>query len=416
MLLSKSLGMTKRVLSFVPEKKFFRKLFEFSLMALAASAVTLVLLFVIAQSVKALSLENEEELIFVSVVFRHGNRAPLVHYKNDPHKDSFPDGPAQLTRTGKINMYQKGRVLRKLYEGFISNSYKENELYCTSTNVDRTLMTAQLVTAAMFRPKDSSHQFEDDLPWLPTPVHEDSPDKSFIFKRSYLCPRYTEVCKEQINQTSMLLKENTKALLAYCEKYCGEKLKNLKDLGLIVDALKTEVADGLELPDWATGIYDPALLELLDILMNVVVKTTEQKRLIIGPLLKQIIDNMVNKSKNQLTPDRKMFLYSGHDFTILGLLSSMLQTEDLIPQPDFGSSLAFELYKDTTNGHTVKVKYLKSFLDEDSEEIVIPDCGKPCTIEKFQETLKYAIPVDWKEECHLESTESIGHSMRISQP
>uniref|UniRef100_A0A8D8YP41 acid phosphatase n=1 Tax=Cacopsylla melanoneura TaxID=428564 RepID=A0A8D8YP41_9HEMI len=360
------------------------------------------------------SSESEDNLIFVSVVFRHGNRAPLVHYKNDPHKHNFPDGVGQLTKIGKANMYHKGKVLRQMYDGFISRNYREDELYCTSTTIDRTLMTAQLVLAGMYPPSDSYHHFEPHLSWQPIPVHEDSPDKSFIFGHGHLCPRYSQVFYEQINRTTETLKEQgaIEEMLPYCATHCGEELKTVADLGLLVDALKSEVADGLELPSWVANYYDPTLLGFLDLLMNVIVKTTEQKRLITGPLLKQIIDNMISKSKRKLNPDRNMVLYSGHDFSILGLLGSITKSEKMMPQPEFGASLNIELYRTQDDDHIVKVKYLRSFKDDDPQDISIPDCGTPCHLEKFAQITQYVIPENWEAECHSNShdDDSINHA------
>lgn len=77
-----------------------------------------------------------------------------------------------------------------------------------------------------------------------------------------------------------------------------------------------------------------------------------------GPLLKQILDNMSAKSKGTLKPNHKMVLYSGHDFSILGLLGSITKSKKLIPQPEFGASLAFEMYRSESNQYTVKVSDL----------------------------------------------------------
>ncbi|KAI5710521.1 hypothetical protein M8J75_009296 [Diaphorina citri] len=366
---------------------------------LAATAVV----YLLCNLEFASALESKETLEFVSIVFRHGNRAPLVHYKNDPYKGKFPDGVGQLTKKGKANMYQKGKVLRKMYDGFIGRNFRSDELYCTSTSSDRTLMTAQVVLAGMYPPVDSYHHLDPHLAWQPIPVHEDSPDKSSIFGHGNLCPRYSQVFYEQINKTTETLKKEGRVqeVFPYCEAHCGEQVRTVADLGLLVDALKSEAADGLKLPDWVSEIYDSTLLGFLDILMNVIVTTAEQKRLITGPLLKQILDNMSAKSKGTLKPNHKMVLYSGHDFSILGLLGSITKSKKLIPQPEFGASLAFEMYRSESNQYTVKVKYLRSFNDETPQDISIPDCGSPCTLEKFIEISQYVIPEDWEQECRI---------------
>lgn len=351
------------------------------------------------------------------MVFRHGNRAPLVHYKTDPHKDKFPDGVGQLTRQGKNNMYHKGVLLRKMYDGFLSRFYSEAEFYCTSTVADRTLMSAQMVLAGLYPPGDSYHQVGPGTRWQPVPLHEDSPDKSFIFGHGQACPRYAQVFYERINKTTERLKKETdiEAMLLYCQEHCGESVKTVADLGLLVDALKSEVAEGLQLPGWVREYYDPTLLGYLTILMNVIVETTEQKRLITGPLLKQINDNMAAKVRGELQPDRKVFLYSGHDFSILGLLGSLTRSRQLMPQPAFGASLAFELYRNARGEHIVKVKYLHSFSDETPEDIFVRECGTPCFLDKFLEITQYVIPGDWNKECQAATLDRIERDASISR-
>ncbi|XP_008470464.1 lysosomal acid phosphatase-like [Diaphorina citri] len=59
------------------------------------------------------------------------------------------------------------------------------------------------------------------------------------------------------------------------------------------------------------------------------------------------------------------------------------------------------MYRSESNQYTVKVKYLRSFNDETPQDISIPDCGSPCTLEKFIEISQYVIPEDWEQECRI---------------
>lgn len=68
-----------------------------------------------------------------------------------------------------------------------------------------------------------------------------------IFGHGHLCPRYSEVFYQEINKTTESLKEQgeVQELFPYCEAHCGENLKTVADLGLLVDALKSEVSTPL---------------------------------------------------------------------------------------------------------------------------------------------------------------------------
>jgi hypothetical protein len=64
-----------------------------------------------------------------------------------------------------------------------------------------------------------------------------------IFGHGSLCPRYSQVFYEQINKTTETLKKEGRVqeVFPYCEAHCGEQVRTVADLGLLVDALKSEV-------------------------------------------------------------------------------------------------------------------------------------------------------------------------------
>lgn len=62
---------------------------------------------------------------------------------------------------------------------------------------------------------------------------------------------------------------------------------------------------------------------------------------------------MNNKRKRELVPDRKLFLFSGHDITIVNIMRT-LGFENLL-KPGFGASLTLELHKAQTDDYFVQV-------------------------------------------------------------
>lgn len=66
--------------------------------------------------------------------------------------------------------YQLGLWLRNRYGAFIKNVFDPEEVDVISTDLDRTLMSAQCVLAAFYLP-DEKTKFRSDLSWMPTPIH-----------------------------------------------------------------------------------------------------------------------------------------------------------------------------------------------------------------------------------------------------
>ena len=51
--------------------------------------------------VKQRKLKKDDKILFLQVIWRHGDRAPTGTYPTDPHKeDSWPNGWGELTQVG----------------------------------------------------------------------------------------------------------------------------------------------------------------------------------------------------------------------------------------------------------------------------------------------------------------------------
>lgn len=126
--------------------------------------------------------------------------------------------------------------------------------------------------------------------------------------------------------------------------------------------------------------------------------TPQMARLISGSLIKEIIQHISEKITNSTQyPDRSLWLYSGHDFTIANVLNALGLYE--VPHiPPFASSLHFELFKTQDNEHYLQIFYRKSG-EEDLKPMHIPHCGEKCSLEHFEEIYREIIPVDFHAEC-----------------
>uniref|UniRef100_A0A670JQJ1 acid phosphatase n=1 Tax=Podarcis muralis TaxID=64176 RepID=A0A670JQJ1_PODMU len=93
------------------------------------------------------------ELVFVLLIYRHGDRSPIEVYPNSLHNESaWPQGFGQLTKIGMQQQYELGKYIKKRYSNFLSAEYKREEILIQSTESDRTIMSAQANLAGMYPP------------------------------------------------------------------------------------------------------------------------------------------------------------------------------------------------------------------------------------------------------------------------
>ncbi|GAB0184323.1 dnaJ subfamily C member 13 [Grus japonensis] len=105
------------------------------------------------------------------MVFRHGDRTPIVNFPTDLHKESeWPQGFGQLTKTGMQQLFELGQYTRKRYSNFLNSTYNRQEFYIQSTDYDRTIMSAQSYLSGLF-PPTSSQIWNPEILWQPIPVH-----------------------------------------------------------------------------------------------------------------------------------------------------------------------------------------------------------------------------------------------------
>lgn len=82
-------------------------------------------------------------------------------------------------------MYKKGQIFRRLYNGFLSDLYLDSEILVKTTNTRRTFMSAAMVLAGMYPPKDYQKWSDSETVWQPIPIYSDSPDHGTVYYYIY---------------------------------------------------------------------------------------------------------------------------------------------------------------------------------------------------------------------------------------
>lgn len=118
---------------------------------------------------------NENKLLFVYEHSRHGARTPCKGL-DDNYVDIFNhkwEGIGELTKLGMLQHYKLGLHYKEKYSSFIStSSYKPNEVLVYSTNLNRTIMSAQSQLNGLFSLNTSSlSNTHYPLPHVLIPIH-----------------------------------------------------------------------------------------------------------------------------------------------------------------------------------------------------------------------------------------------------
>ncbi|XP_072277648.1 lysosomal acid phosphatase [Pyxicephalus adspersus] len=296
----------------------------------------------------AVYTSEARQLRFVTLVYRHGDRSPVRSYPKDPHQESaWPQGFGQLTQIGMKQHWDLGQTLRDRYKGFLNETYDRHEIYVRSTDVDRTLMSAEANLAGLY-PPEGIQVFLPNLTWQPIPVHTVPDSEERLLKFPILpCPKYMELQEktrhspEYVNKT----KDNMDFLQMVANK-TGLSDCSLESVWTISDILFCEAKHNLSLPSWATPEVLARLTELKDFSFRFLFGIIEQEkkaRLQGGVLVAQILKNITAAAHNA-NSSLKLIAYSSHD-TTLGALQMALDVYNGKQSP-YASCHMFELYEE----------------------------------------------------------------------
>ncbi|KAK4880924.1 hypothetical protein RN001_004243 [Aquatica leii] len=318
------------------------------------------------------------------LIFRHGHRTTertsASIYPNDPHKNEkyYPYGYGQLTNKGKRKAFALGQWLRKRYNGFLGNVYHPNILDAVSSGYNRTSATLSLVLAGLYPPKGTDLDWNSNLDWQPVLYHQLSHKENYLSLPLATCPKFMKLFNDYLNTSAAKTKiQLYKPLSNYIQEKSGGTLPHMFAAFFFYDILATQQEWGLELPKWTEVIYPNILygasLDFYEMMMT----TTEMKRFNIGKISNKIVP-----------PERKLFIYSGHDFnlTFLQIVLGVYTKK----RPTYGACLIIEVHQIN------KIHGIKIYYDTKSKGrlnvLKIPGCDYFCPFKKFYKLVKHYLP------------------------
>lgn len=363
-------------------------------------------------SVSSLSLSREgsgsgravanNELIFATVLYRHGDRTPIDPYPTDPYKSpTFWNHThwGHLTNEGKRQHFELGRWLKKRYHSLVNETYNPDEILIRSTDVDRALMSAQ-ANLAGFYPPENWEIWDPVVHWQPIPVHTTPTKEDKVIYMGAKCPRYDYIYRKYMaSEPHRALKRKYKETFEYVTRYTNKSVNSFKTAQQVWGVLVIEDIHQMELPEWTKKVYPNPLTEMAAIAFQTPSITRELARLQSGPLLKDMLKAFKAKFEGKLEPNRGIWMYSAHDTTVSDLLN-ILRVFDPPHNPPFTATVLLELWLVDKKPH-VALFYKRGPQDQTSTQLEIPECGKLCPLEKMLELYADVLPDNWDEECRL---------------
>ncbi|XP_049887147.1 prostatic acid phosphatase-like [Pectinophora gossypiella] len=338
---------------------------------------------------------ESKTLRLVIILFRHGARAPETTYKSDPFKHyQWPDGLGSLTNAGKLQCYELGKKYRSYYANFIPEDYFEKDVFVRSSDKSRCLMSAYTFLAGLYPPSERQ-LWHPEIPWQPIPVHSLPRDLDNIVAGTKKCKSYKAMYRELLEEKNADPK--FKEVFEYVSKHTNESMHSVLNIDFLYSTFLAQQDAGLKLPEWTRNVFPNKMRTPFMLSLALLSYNETLQRLHIGPLLgevKQYFDETVN----QANVNRSLYVYSGHDTTVVSVWRA-LGFDELL-EPEYGASIVFELHEEVEQeSFFVKVFYRNNTKIEVPTELKLPFCDDPCSYTQFMQFLDKLVPKDWDAEC-----------------
>jgi len=333
-----------------------------------------------ASLVLAVSAGAQDRLIFAVDIIRHGDRTPLSDIPAAPQ--SWPQGRWQLTPAGMEQEYRLGARMREEYvdrQHLLPASYAPGTIYVRSTDVDRTLMSAQSFLMGLYPPGTGPAVPDSGRPALPgaaqpIPIHTAAADADRLLNPEAgggfgaLLARYV-VPGPQWQEKSAAVRARFPAwsLATGLQLTALQQLVTLSDTILIdrryhvplpAGLSESDIADIVAAGRWAfTAEFKPAEVGQAT-----------------GRELLRAIAAYLQEACQGRTPLRYV-LFSAHDSTLLSEMSALEAPLDAVPP--YASHLNFALF-DAGRGQC------RAELAYNDRPVSVPACGgTACSLAAF---------------------------------
>lgn len=259
-------------------------------------------------------------------------------------------------------------------------------------------MSLEVVLAGLFPPKNTAMEWNPRLNWQPVPIESEPLDQDTLLLVRTSCPRYYEALEHVLNSDPVKSEiDSYRPMMDELTHLTGMNISTPDDVQSLYSTLRTEEEYGLALPDWVHSYYPERLFKVTTKSYVYNVQTDELKRLKGGPFVDKITKDWLAKSEEKLKPaQRKIFLYTGHDSSVVNILSAFNVWEE--QWPGYAIMGIFELLQDQKTGEYGVQMYLKNST-ESTTPLTIPGCDFFCPLHKVIDSVQHILPIDKEKSC-----------------
>jgi len=300
----------------------------------------------------------DDKLVFALDVIRHGDRTPITDIPAAPAV--WPEGAGQLTARGMRREYDLGRAMREEYVDryhLLASTYTVGTLFIRSSDLDRTLMSAQCVLAGLYPHGTGPLDADDGKPALPDfaqpiPVHTvDQDSEPYLFPDT---PKHDfgEIVKKYATAAWKTKDAELRPDYERWSKLSGMKINGLEDLIGLGDALFIRQRYNVPPP---AGFKAEEIATIIKTGHWIFTERYRPAETGVGGLA--LLREMASKIKDAADgkTSLKYALYSAHDSTLAVEMSTLGDPQD--EQPPYSSRINVELFDSPEKGKIVKVKY-----------------------------------------------------------
>lgn len=142
-----------------------------------------------------------------------------------------------------MQQYNLGKYLRRRYESLLGRDkkYSGENVYIRSTDVDRTLMSAQANAAGLFVPTDDE-KWNSEILWQPIPVHTMPKKLDYVLYSIVDCPKYAVLREAYLNESKEVQRIYTEHanIFTFLSQKTGANITTMYDVYKVHDTLSIE--------------------------------------------------------------------------------------------------------------------------------------------------------------------------------